>query len=198
LRNSHRTTLLRLLALCVVLLSGASAAKHLSLAVANKPFTVQDSYPAPPADRTLVYVADEKDALVALPFETGTTPLRADAVARNDKTSYVEVRGASSRTTLRTNSPRFFLFVADEANSHPPFIVRLSARRNARRVTAISQKGLRGYAIASEEIVKPHYRVLMREGGMLYMEVRLREPLMQGEYAVLGADLKRIATFRIA
>lgn len=176
--------------LCIISALGV-ALVAVSLALA------QEKLPAPPSDRTLVYVQDDTGNLSALPFETGTTPLRADAVANNNKTSYVEVQGASATTTLASNTPRFYLFVPDEAGVHPPFIVRLKPKRGARRATAIAQRGLRGYAVASEEIVKPHYRVLLREGGAMFMEVRPREPLAAGEYAILGSDLKRISTFRI-
>ena len=76
--------------------------------------------------------------------------------------------------------------------------MRLTQKRGARRVVAMAKKGYKGFAIGSEEIVKPHYRVLGREGGMLFMEVRTREPLLLGEYAIIGTDLKQIATFGIA
>ena len=66
-----------------------------------------------------------------------------------------------------------------------------------RRVTAMAQRGQRGFAIDSEQIIMPHYRVLASDGGMLYMEFRARQPLPAGEYAFIGADLQRIATFRI-
>jgi hypothetical protein len=157
----------------------------------------QETIPAPPPDRTLVYILDERNQLVALPFETGMTPLRADAIANKDKTSYVEVSGASATTTPATNEPRLYLFVPDAAGVHPPFLVRFTSKRNARRVTAIAEKGLQGYAIASEEIVKPHYRVLARAGGSMFMEIRPREPLLPGEYGVLSSDLKHVATFRV-
>lgn len=75
--------------------------------------------------------------------------------------------------------------------------MRLAEKRGARRVTAMAQKGYRGYAIDSEEIVKPHYRVLGRENGLIFMEIRPREPLMTGEYAIIGTDLKLTATFSI-
>ena len=39
--------------------------------------------------------------------------------------------------------------------------------------------------------------MLGREGGMIYMEVRPREMLLPGEYAVIGSDLKSVATFRV-
>jgi hypothetical protein len=62
----------------------------------------------------------------------------------------------------------------------------------------MAQKGFKGFAVDSNEIVKPHYRVLGRDGGMIFMEIRSREPLMHGEYAIIGSDVRRIATFRIA
>jgi hypothetical protein len=158
----------------------------------------QSSFPAAPADRSLVYVADEKGELAALPFEAGVMPLKTGEVAKSDKISYVELKGARAATVVNTDEPRLYLFAPDQPGAHLPFLVRLTERRGARRVTAITQKGLRGYAIASEEIVKPHYRVLAREGGMVYMEIRPREPLLSGEYAIVGTDLQRIAAFRVA
>lgn len=157
----------------------------------------QESFPAPPQDRSRIYVFDEKNAIEPLPFETGKTPLRADAVASNDRVSYIQIEGAHAATLIDTNAPRFFLYSSDQPNVHPPFIVRLTEKRGARRVTAVAQHGLTGYAIASEEIIKPVYRVLGRADGLYFMEVRARAPLLPGEYAFVGADLARIATFRI-
>jgi hypothetical protein len=156
----------------------------------------QADFPAAPADRTLVYVADEKGVLTALPFEAGAMPIKTNGVAKSDKISYVELKGASAATLVKGDEPRLYVFVPDQQGAHVPFIVRLTQKRGARRVTAITQKGMRGYAIASEEIVKPRYRVLAREGGMVYMEIRPREPLLPGEYAIVGSDLQRIASFR--
>jgi hypothetical protein len=160
-------------------------------------FPSQESFPAPPSDRTLIYFADETNRLTPLPFETGVTPLRVDEVARSNKRSYVEIKGERAATTITTDAPRFYLFVPDEKNVHTPFLVRLVNKGEARRVTAIGQRGQRGFAIDSEEIIMPHYRVLASDGGMLYMEFRARQPLPPGEYAFVGADLRRIATFRI-
>jgi hypothetical protein len=159
---------------------------------------MQETFPAPPADRTLIYIAGEKNTLTPLPFETGTTPLRVDAAAKSDKRSYVELRGERAATVITNDEPRIYLFLPDEASAKPPFVVQLSERRGARHVTAMAQKGYKGFAIVSSEIIKPNYRVLSREGGMIFMEIRLREPLMLGEYAIIGTDLTRIATFRIA
>lgn len=161
------------------------------------PYSAQEAFPAPPADRTLIYIADAKNALAPLAFEAGTTPLNVETAAKGDKRSYVELKGESSATIINTDEPRFYLFLRDDNHSKPPFIVRLTEKRGARRVTAMAQKGYKGFAIDSEEIVKPHYRVLGRENGMIFMEIRTREPLMFGEYAIIGTDLKLIATFRL-
>ena len=158
----------------------------------------QETFPQPPADHALIYVAGEKNALTPLPFETGTTPLHVEMVAKSDKRSYVELRGARAATVITNDAPRFYLFVPDEANVKLPFIVRLTEKNGARRVTAMAQKRLKGFAIDSEEIIKPNYRVLAREGRVQFMEISPREPLMLGEYAIIGADLERIATFRVA
>ncbi|MBV9210990.1 MAG: hypothetical protein JOZ52_10195 [Acidobacteria bacterium] len=155
------------------------------------------TFPAPPADRALVYLAGTGGLLEALPFEAGATPLKAEAVATSDKRSYVELKGAQAAKAIDDPLPRIYLFVPDAEGVHPPFLVRMTEKGKARRVTAMAQKGLKGYAIDSEEIVKPHYRVLSREGGMLYMEITPRESLMPGEYAIIGTDLQRVATFRV-
>ena len=185
----------------VVLSSFVAAALLTTAAVALKlgrEVAAQTSYPKPPSDRTLIYVADEKNALAALPFETATTPLRVAEVARNNKMSYLELQGLTSATTLRTSTPRFYLFIKDQQGVRPAFIVRLTNKKKTRRVGATAQKGLSGFGVPAEEIIKPRLLVLGREDGMLFMEVRPREPLLPGEYAFVGADLSRVATFRIA
>lgn len=180
-----------------VLLVGASIS-YPAVAALRISLFAQESIPPPPADRTLIYLADERGALTALPFEAGTMPIKTDEAAKSDKISYVELKGASAATLVKNDEPRLYVFVPDQKDAHPPFLVRLTNKRGARRVTAITQRGLRGYAIASEEIVKPRYRVLGRDGGMVYMEIRPREALLPGEYAIVGTDLERISTFRVA
>jgi hypothetical protein len=159
----------------------------------------QEALPAPPADRTLIYTARAAGSdLTPLAFETGTTPLNVEAVAKGDKRSYIELKGERSATLINTGEPRFYLFLPDDPHAKPPFIVRLTEKRGSRRVSAMAQKGYAGFAVDSEEIVKPHYRVLGRENGMIFMEIRARELLMPGEYAVIGTDLRRVASFRVA
>lgn len=157
----------------------------------------QTSFPAPPPDRTLIYLAGEANDLEAMPIESGTTPLKTERVAGSDKTSYIELAGSESRKVIDNTAPRFYLFVSDEPNVHPPFIVRLTQKRGVRRVTAMAQRGYAGFAIYSEAIVKPRYRVRSHIDRTLYMEISPRESLTPGEYAIIGADLRRIATFRV-
>ena len=158
----------------------------------------QETLPAPPADRALIYFADEhQSALTPLVFEEASTPLHVEEVAKGDKRSYVELKGEHAQTVITSLEPRFYLFLPDEPNAKPPFLVSLTAKRGARRVTAMAQKGYAGFAIDSEEIIKPHYRVIKREGGMQFIEFRPREPLLYGEYAIIGTDLQRVATFSV-
>ncbi len=158
----------------------------------------QETLPTPPADRALIYFADEHgNNLAPLAFEEGMTPLRVEQVAKGDKRSYVELKGGHAATVITGLEPRFYLFLPDSADAKPPFLVRLTEKGGTRRVSAMAQKGYKGFAIDSEEIVKPHYRVLVREGGTQFVEFRPRQPLLYGEYAIIGTDLRRVATFRI-
>jgi hypothetical protein len=146
----------------------------------------------------MIYVGAAANTLDPLPFEMGTTPLKTDQVAGSDKTSYIELKGAGSEKSINNSLPRIYLFVSDTANVHPPFIVRLTQKNSARRVTVTSQKGLKGFAVNTGDIIKPHYRVLSDVGNSLYMEITPRESLPPGEYAIIGTSLQRIATFRVA
>jgi hypothetical protein len=158
---------------------------------------LQNTYPEPPGDRSLIYLSDEKNVLTALPREAATTPLRLNEAARSDKRSYLELKGEHAATLISNPLPRFYLFVQDVQGVRPPFIVRLSEKGKARRVSAMTQKGASGFAVPSEEIVRPRLLVLKREDGMLFMQISPREPLPPGEYAFVGADPARIATFRV-
>jgi hypothetical protein len=178
------------LALCV------ASATLLGNAAGNSAF--QENFPAPPADRTLIYWRTAKDAaLTVLPIEAATTNLRPENVAGSDKMGRVELRGENAQTAIADSEPHFFLFVPDTPGVHPPLLVRLTRKRGGRQAAAMVQRGLRGLAIVSEDIVKPHYRVLRREGGSIYMEVWGRQPLEAGEYGFISSDLARISTFRI-
>jgi len=158
--------------------------------------TAQEFLPSPPADRTMIYILDDQNRLVSLRFEQGQTPLHTNDMAKSTKVSYVELKGEHSATILTTT--RLFLFTYQRPGAHPPFLVWLTPHRGARRVTAVAQKGMSGFAIDSESIIKPIARVLTRvDGDQVFMELRPRSSLIPGEYAIIGDDLTRIATFRV-
>jgi hypothetical protein len=159
--------------------------------------SVQEFLPAPPADRGLTYMLDEQNKLLSIPFEQGQTPLRSEQIAKSTRVSYIEIKGEHSATVFRSANPRVFLFTYQRPGVHPPFLVWLTPHKGARRVTAIAQRGMSGFAISSDEIVKPIVRGLMKEGDLVFMEVRPRTSLVPGEYAIIGDDLAHIATFRV-
>lgn len=156
----------------------------------------QEFLPSPPADQQSIYILDGQNNLVPLPFEHAHTPLDSTKVAKSTKTSYVEMKGEHAATTLGS-TPRLFLFTLQRQGSHPPFLVWLRSKRGARRATAIAQAGMAGYGISSDEIVKPRIRVLASMGETVFMELRPRTSLVPGEYAIIGEDLTRVATFRV-
>jgi hypothetical protein len=160
-------------------------------------FTAQEFLPSPPPDRSLIYMLDEQNKLVPVPFEQGQTPLHPEQVAKSTRVSYIELKGEHAATVFKTPTPRVFLFTYQRPGTHPPFLVWLTPHKGSRRVTAIAQRGMNGFAISSEEIIKPTVRGLVKEGDLVFMEVRPRASLMPGEYAIIGDDLARIATFRV-
>jgi len=164
------------------------------------PFVVnantQEFLPAPPADHSLVYVLDPHNKLTPLPFESATTPLRVSEVAKNSRNAYLELKGEHAATVLSPDQ-RIFLFTFQRAGVHPPFIVLLTSHHGNRRATATTQRGLAGLAIPSEEMARPSVRVLAKNGDEAFMELRPRVSLMAGEYAIIGDDLTRVATFRV-
>ena len=157
----------------------------------------QEFFPSPPSDQTPIYILDEQNKLIPLPFEDTQTPLKPNKVAKSSKTSYLQLKGEHASITL-SSMPRLFLFTPLRQGSHPPFLVWLTTGHGVRRVTAISQAGLAGAAISSDEIVKPTIRVIATVGDKAFMELRPRTSLVPGEYAIIGDDLTRIATFRVA
>jgi hypothetical protein len=159
--------------------------------------SAQEFLPAAPPDRSLIYTLDDQNKLVPLPFERGQTPLRPETEAKSTKISYIEMKGEHALTVFKTATPRVFLFTYQRPGVHPPFLVWLTPHKGARRVTAIAQRGLSGFAISSEEIIKPTVRGLVKDGDLVFMEIRPRTSLIPGEYAIIGDDLARIATFRV-
>src|ERR1051325_4839994 len=90
-----------------------------------------------PADHNLIYALDEKNNTIALPFETATTPLKSEQVAKSTTTSYIELKGEHSSTVLPAKT-LIFVFTNDRGGAHPPLIVWLTPHGHTRRVTAIA------------------------------------------------------------
>jgi len=157
---------------------------------------IPEFFPAPPADHSLIYVLDPQNKLTALPFENAETPIKSDQVARSTSTSYIELKGERSSTVLKADQ-RIFVFTMERPGVHPPFIVLLTPRRGNRRATAILQRGLTGFAISSDQIIRPSVLGLWKSGDEVFMQMRPRVSLAPGEYAIIGADLTRVATFRV-
>ena len=155
----------------------------------------QELPPLPP-DHSLIYALDQHGKMIALPFETATTPLRVEQVAKSTTSSYLELKGEHSPTVLPA-STAIYTFTIDRGGAHPPLIVWLTPHKGARRVTAIAERGRPGFAISAEEILKPIARGLAKNGDEVFMELRPRTSLMPGEYAIIGSDLTRVPTFRV-
>ena len=160
------------------------------------PIAQQPKLPEPPPDHSLIYVLNREGELAALPFETATTPLRTNEVAKSNTTSYLELKGEHAATVVPANAA-IYLFTIDRGGAHPPLIVWLTPHRGSRRVTAIAERGRAGFAISSSEIVKPIPRGLAKNADEVFMELSPRISLMPGEYAIIGNDLTRVATFRV-
>jgi len=156
----------------------------------------QEFQPSPPPDHSLIYVLDQQNQLTSLPFEQAEAPFHANEIAKNTKTSYIELKGEHAATTL-SPTQRIFVFTIDRGGAHTPMIVWLTPHRGARRVTVTTERGLAGFAISSDQIVKPAVRGLNKNGDEVFMELRPRVSLMPGEYAIIGSDLSRVATFRV-
>ena len=152
--------------------------------------------PPVPSDHSLIYALDEKHNLSALGFETATTPLRIEQVARSTTSSYLEIKGEHSSTVLPANT-LIYVFTMDRGGAHPPLIVWLTAHKGSRRATALAEKGRAGFAVEASQIVRPIPRGLAKNGDEVFMELRPRTSLMPGEYAIIGNDLTRVATFRV-
>ena len=150
--------------------------------------------PPVPQDHSLIYALDQQQKMVALPFETATTPLKIEQVAKSTSSSYLELKGEHSATILPA-STLIYTFTIDRGGAHPPLIVWLTPHKGARRVTAIAERGRAGFAISASEILKPIARGLAKNGDEVFMELRPRTSLMPGEYAIIGSDLTRVATF---
>lgn len=194
------------LVVCLALppLAAGSAAEVRERRPAGSP--AQESHPDVPGDATKIYYAAAETKLAPLPFEKGITPVNADAVAEADKTSEVRLDGPKAATLLDDPSPAFYVFVAEGMDPPPHLLIRLTSKKASRRFTITRTRGRKGYSPPSEENVRLDYRILERlrvqagKGRILfinYMEIRPRQPLAPGEYAVVGNSLADIATFSV-
>jgi hypothetical protein len=156
----------------------------------------QEFLPSPPPDHSLIYVLDQQNKLTALPYERAESPLHTNEIAKNTKSSYIELKGEHAATVF-SPTQRIFVFVTDRGGAHTPMIVWLTPHRGARRVMVTTERGLAGFAVSSDQIVKPAVRGLNKNGDEVFMELRPRVSLMPGEYAIIGSELSRVATFRV-
>jgi len=180
----------------LIFIANNSTASLITVNGANA-FVQQSTVPLP-SDRASIYFVDKLGVLAPLSFEAGATPLDPNAMAKNTRLGYVEIKGEHALIGLAEKDARFYLFVPDTPNVHPPFLVRLmTTKRGVRRAVVTTERRQRGFAYESAQIVKPLYTVQAHSAGMYFMEVRGRTPLAPGEYAFIGADLARLATFRV-
>lgn len=166
----------------------------------------QQPFPAAPNDLTRIYYLDTANKLAPLPFEIGITSLNVHSVARENKRSEVKLNGLKATAVLNGSNPSFYVFVADRMDPPPHLLVRLMSKQASRRFTVTVIKGRKGYMPLHEENVRLDYRILERlsvEAGegrirfVNYMEIRPRQSLEPGEYAIIGDSLAAIATFSI-
>lgn len=168
----------------------------IGLGSAAIPRAPQEFFPPPPPDHSLIYVLDAQNKLVALPFEKATTPLKVEQVAKSTSISYVELKGEHASTVLQPTQ-RIFVYTFERPGVHPPFIVLLTNKHGNRRAVAIAQRGFAGFAISSDQIVRPSVLGLWKSGDEVFMQLQPRASLAAGEYAIIGSDLTRVATFRV-
>ena len=134
------------------------------------------------------------------------TSLNVFVPAEKDRVTRVDLKNPTAETVLRSNDPRFYVFVADKWDPPPHQLVRLTRKKSSRQLTISVLKGRKGYAPFAIDNVKLEYRLLERlrvEAGknrylfVNYMQIRPFTPLPPGEYAIIGDSLADMATFRI-
>jgi len=204
-RNKQKVVLA--VALLFLVFSGAGAMRESLAAVEGKAFAQEDAFPDYPDDITRVYFLTDARELMALPFEVAVSSLTEKAATKSNLMGHVELKGERAETVITNPQPRFYVFVQEDVNPPPQFLIRLTDRKGARRFTAVTEKGKGGFSPLSTEAIKLHYRLLTRvpvsagSGGaviyVLYVELRAQGPLAPGEYAIVGNDLANTATFRI-
>lgn len=134
------------------------------------------------------------------------TSLNVFVPAEKDRVTRVDLKSPTAETMLRSNDPRFYVFVADKWDPPPHQLVRLTRKKSLRQLTISVLKGRKGYAPFEIDNVRLEYRLLERlrvEAGknrylfVNYMQIRPVQPLVPGEYAIIGDSLADMATFRI-
>jgi hypothetical protein len=204
-QNQNYQRLVLVGALLLLVFSPASAVWESIASVEGKAFAQEDAFPDYPDDITRVYFLTDAHALVALPFEAAVSSLPEKAATKSNVMGHVELKGERAATVITNTQPRFYVFVQEDVNPPPQFLIRLTGRKGARRFTAVSEKGKGVFSPVSTQAIKLHYRLLTRvpvKAGsgviyVLYVELRTKVPLAPGEYAIVGNDLANTATFRI-
>lgn len=204
--NAQRKLIATLFIVFLPLMLALVVASKVTGKTARSHGSTQEQYPPVPSDATRIYYVNAQNKLVPLPFESGRTQFNVYAVAKDDRAAGVQLKGSRAETILPNNEPRFYVFVADRMDPPPHLLVRLESGKATRRFTITVSKGRKGYAPLAEANVRLDYRILDRlrveagKGRVLfinYMEIRPRQPLTSGEYAIIGDDLSDIATFRL-
>jgi hypothetical protein len=173
---------------------GAKAGLHL-----------QKTFPDPPNDATRVYYFAE-NKLLPLPFEQATNSVEVFRPAPQDKVVRLRITGQTAETVVTSNSPTFYVFVADRMDPPPHLLVRLASKESRRELAISLTKGRKGYGSFERDTVRLERRLLERlemetsKNRILfvnYMQLRPMKPLAPGEYAIIGDSLADIATFRV-
>jgi hypothetical protein len=166
----------------------------------------QKAFPAPPSDATRVYYLGAENKLLPLPFEQATNPLDVFRPAPQDKVVRLRITGQTAETVVTSDSPSFYVFVADRMDPPPHLLVRLASKESRRELAIALTKGRKGYGSFESDTVRLERRLLERlemetsKNRILfvnYMHLRPMKPLAPGEYAIIGDSLADIATFRV-
>lgn len=169
------------------------------------PAGTQQSYPPPPNDATRIYYLHNQE-LTPIPFEQGQVTGNLFVPAPEDKVAPVRLKGARAATVLNVQDLRFYVFVGDRMDPPPHQLVRLTPKGSSRELKISLVKGRRGYAPFDVDTLPLERRLLERlrvTAGtsriifVNYMELRPKEKLSPGEYAIIGDSLADMATFRI-
>jgi hypothetical protein len=119
------------------IVSLAFCAALFTSAISSKPAEIlpDTSYPDPPNDLTRVYYLSMDNKLLPLPFEPGLTSLNVFVPAEKDRVTRVDLKSPTAETVLRSNDPRFYVFVADKWDPPPHQLVRLTRKKSLHQLT---------------------------------------------------------------